>query len=45
MSPALCGAIEGTHVRVQKGGGGGYLYARHVSPNGPTSAADLAAAG
>ena len=43
MSPALCGAIEGTHVRVQKGGG--YLYARHVSPNGPTSAADLAAAG
>ena len=21
MSPALCGAIEGTHVRVQKGGG------------------------
>ena len=33
MSPALCGAIEGTHVRVQKGEGraGGDLCARHVS--------------
>jgi hypothetical protein len=35
MSPALCGAIEGTHVRVQKGGGGGVPVRTSCKPQRP----------